>query len=61
MAARERQALSGLDLVCEALDRVVEASLHQDRKLAEMVIAEDDRIDDLYCDTHDGLMSLLAC
>ena len=61
MAARERQALSGLDLVCEALDRVIEASLHQDRKLAEMVIAEDDRIDDLYLDVHSGLMGLLAC
>jgi phosphate transport system protein len=60
MAEREREALSGLDLVCEALDRVIEASVHHDRKLAEMVIAEDDRIDALYLDVHDGLMSLLA-
>jgi phosphate transport system protein len=61
MAERERQTLSGLDLVCEALDRVIEASVHNDRALAEMVIAEDDRIDDLYLDVHAGLMGLMAC
>src|SRR3712207_4165739 len=61
MAERERQALSGLDLVCESLDRVVEASLHRDRKLAEMVIADDDRIDQLYLQVHAGLMRLFAC
>jgi phosphate transport system protein len=61
MAERERQALSGLDLVVEALDRVVEASLHHDRALGEMVVADDDRIDRLYLDVHQGLIGLLAC
>ena len=61
MDERERQTLSGLDLVCEALDRVLEASLHRDRPLAEMVVAEDDRIDRLYLDVHSGLLGLLAC
>ena len=61
MAERERQALSGLDLVAEALDRTIEASVHHDGALAEMVIAEDDRIDDLYLEVHHGLMHLLAC
>jgi phosphate transport system protein len=61
MAERERQTLSGLDLVCEALDRVIEASVHNDRALAEMVIAEDDRIDHLHLDVHAGLMGLMAC
>jgi phosphate transport system protein len=61
MADRERQTLSGLDLVAEALDRVIEASVHHDRALAEMVIAEDDRIDALYLDVHQGLLGLLAC
>jgi len=61
MAELERQALSGLDLVCEALDRVLEASLHHDQDLARMVIAEDDRIDQLYLDVHQGLIGLLAC
>ena len=57
----ERQTLAALDLVCESLDRVVEASLHRDRRLAEMVIADDDRIDRLYLDVHAGLMRLFAC
>ena len=61
MAERERQALSGLDLVAEALDRTIEASVHHDAALAEMVIAEDDRIDNLYLEVHHGLMHLLAC
>jgi phosphate transport system protein len=61
MAERERQTLSALDLVCEALDRVMEASLHHDRKLAEMVIADDDRLDRLYLAVHSGLLGLLAC
>ena len=61
MAERERQALSGLDLVAEALDRVIEASVHHDLALADMVIAEDDRIDHLYLEVHHGLMHLLAC
>jgi len=61
MAERERQALSALDLVCEALDRVLEASLHHDRALAEMVVADDDRLDRLYLDVHGGLLALLAC
>jgi phosphate transport system protein len=61
MAERERETLSALDLVCEALDRVLEASLHHDRKLADMVVADDDRIDRLYLDVHSGLLGLLAC
>jgi phosphate transport system protein len=61
MAERERRALSGLDLVCEALDRVLEASLHLDRDLAQMVVDDDDRIDRLYLEVHGGLIGLLAC
>jgi phosphate transport system protein len=46
--------------VAEALDRVMEAALHNDRALAEMVVADDDRIDALYLDVHRGLLGLLA-
>ncbi|MEA2448497.1 MAG: phosphate transport system protein [Thermoleophilaceae bacterium] len=53
--------LAGLGLVCESLDRVLEASLHHDRRLAEMVVADDDRIDAIYTDTHSELLTLLAC
>ena len=61
MADCERRALSGLDLVVEALDRVLEASLHHDRDLAAMVVADDDRIDRLYLELHGALVGLLAC
>jgi phosphate transport system protein len=46
--------------VAEALDRVMEAALHDDRDLASMVVADDDRIDALYMDVHRGLLALLA-
>src|SRR5213592_2484655 len=44
LAALERRALDGLDLVVAALDRTVEAIRHQDIELAELVIADDDVI-----------------
>jgi phosphate transport system protein len=56
----EVQALGGLDLVCESLDRVLEAVQHCDIELAEMVIADDDRIDGRYLEVHQGVLSLLA-
>jgi phosphate transport system protein len=56
----EHQALTGLDLVVEQLDRVLEALQHQDVELAQMVIADDDRIDGRYLEVHQGILSLLA-
>jgi phosphate transport system protein len=56
----ERQALGGLDLVCQALDRAIEVVQHQDVELASMVIADDDRIDGRYLEVHQGILSLLA-
>ena len=41
----ETHALGGLDLIVEQLDRVLEALEHQDVELAQMVIADDDRVD----------------
>src|SRR3712207_9381855 len=38
----------------------MEAALHDDRKLAGMVVADDDRIDALYHDVHRGLLGLMA-
>jgi phosphate transport system protein len=60
LAALERSALGGLDLVLEQVDRVTEALTHQDVELAEMVIADDDRIDGRYMEVHQGILSLLA-
>ena len=56
----EEQALGGLDMVAEALDRVLEAVQHQDIELAAMVISDDDRIDGRYLEVHQGILSLIA-
>ncbi|MCW3029437.1 MAG: phoU [Solirubrobacterales bacterium] len=56
----ETRALSALDLIVEQLDRVLEALSHQDVELAQMVIADDDRVDGRYLEVHQGILSLLA-
>ena len=56
----ERQALEGLDMVGDALERTLEALDRRDIELAEMVIADDDRIDGRYLEVHQGVLSLLA-
>jgi phosphate transport system protein len=56
----EQQALGGLDLVAEALDRALETVQHRDIELAAIVIADDDRIDGRYLEVHQGVLSLLA-
>jgi phosphate transport system protein len=60
LANLERQALGGLDLVGAALDRTLEACEHSDIELAELVIADDDRIDGRYLEVHQALITLLA-
>jgi phosphate transport system protein len=56
----ETRALGGLDIVVEQLDRTLEALAHQDVELAQMVIADDDRLDGRYLEVHQGILSLLA-
>ena len=56
----EKKALDGLDLVIETLDRATEAVQHQDIELAELVIADDDRIDGRYLEIHQSILTLLA-
>ena len=60
LAALEEQALGGLDLVADALTRVMEAVEHQDIELAAMVIQDDDLVDGRYLEVHQGVLSLLA-
>jgi phosphate transport system protein len=60
LEALEQKALSGLDLVVDSLDRTIEACQHQDIELAELVIADDDRIDGRYLETHQEILTLLA-
>ena len=56
----EKHALDGLDLVIETLDRTIETVEHQDIELAELVVADDDRIDGRYLETHQAILTLLA-
>lgn len=60
LAQLETSALGGLDLVLEQLDRVLEALEYQDVELAQIVIADDDRLDGRYLEVHQGILSLLA-
>jgi phosphate transport system protein len=56
----EESALGGLDLVNAALTRTLEAVEHQDIELAQIVVADDDRIDGRYLEVHQALITLLA-
>ena len=60
LAALEKQALGGLDMVAEALERALESVQHTDVELAGMVIADDDRLDGRYLEVHQGILTLLA-
>jgi phosphate transport system protein len=60
LAQLEASALDGLNLVSAALSRTLEAIEQQDVELAEIVIADDDRIDGRYLEVHQSLITLLA-
>lgn len=60
LANLEASALGGLDLVGAALTRTLEAVEHQDIELAQLVVADDDRIDGRYLEVHQALITLLA-
>jgi phosphate transport system protein len=60
LQALEASALGGLDLVSAALTRTLEAVEHRDIELAQIVIADDDRIDGRYLEVHQALITLLA-
>jgi len=56
----ESSALGGLEMVSLALARTMEAIEQQDVELAQMVVADDDRIDGRYLEVHQSLIALLA-
>ncbi len=60
LTALEGQALGGIDLVVEQLDRAMESVVHQDVELASFVIADDDRLDGRYLEVNQGILSLMA-
>src|SRR4051795_13251666 len=60
LANLEGSALDGLNLVSSALQKTLEAVEHQDVELAQIVVADDDRIDGRYLEVHQSLITLLA-
>jgi len=60
LAELEEQALGALDIALEQLDGTMAALAEQDLALARLVIADDDRIDGRYLETHQAILSLLA-
>ena len=56
----EDQTLGAFDMVGEALERTGEALRDTDLELAQLVIADDDRIDGRYLEVHQSVLSLLA-
>jgi phosphate transport system protein len=56
----EESGLGGLDLVGISIEKTLEAIQHQDVELAQLVIADDDRIDGRYLEIHQSLITLLA-
>jgi phosphate transport system protein len=56
----EASALDGVNMVNAALERTLEAIQHQDVELAQLVVADDDRIDGRYLEVHQSLITLLA-
>jgi phosphate transport system protein len=60
LANLEASALGGLELVNIALGRTMEAVERQDVELAQLVVADDDRIDGRYLEVHQALITLLA-
>jgi phosphate transport system protein len=60
IVAVEKQALSGLDLVADQIDRTLRVVVDHDYEMADMVIADDDRIDGRFLEAHQEILSLIA-
>jgi phosphate transport system protein len=56
----ERQTLDGLSMVNDALAQTLVALRDHDVELAELIIADDDRIDGRYLEVHQGILTLIA-
>jgi phosphate transport system protein len=58
--AVEKHALSGMDIVADQLDRTLRVVVDRDFELADMVIADDDRIDGRFLEVHQEILTLIA-
>jgi phosphate transport system protein len=60
MRELEHAALGGIDMALGQVERVLLALQNVDLRLAQFVIADDDRIDGRFLEVHQGVLSLLA-
>jgi phosphate transport system protein len=58
--AVEKHAISGMDIVADQLDRTLRVIVDRDFALADMVIADDDRIDGRFLEVHQEILTLIA-
>lgn len=58
--ALEKRALGGMDIVADQLDRTLRVIVDRDFAMADMVIADDDRIDGRFLEVHQEILSLIA-
>jgi phosphate transport system protein len=58
--AIEKHALSGMDIVADQVDRTLRVIVDRDFEMADMVIADDDRIDGRFLEAHQEILSLIA-
>src|SRR5438270_10140930 len=56
----EKRALSGMDIVADQIDRTMRVVVDRDFAMADMVIADDDRIDGRFLEVHSDILSLIA-
>jgi phosphate transport system protein len=56
----ERNALSGVELVADAIERTMRVLVDHDFGMADMVIADDDRIDGRFLESHHEILTLIA-
>jgi phosphate transport system protein len=56
----EKRALGGMDIVVDQLDRTMRVVVDRDFAMADMVIADDDRIDGRFLEVHSDILSLIA-
>lgn len=56
----EKRALDGMDLVADQLDRTMRVIVDRDFAMADMVIADDDRIDGRFIELHQEILTLIA-
>jgi phosphate transport system protein len=58
--AIERHALTGMEIVADQIDRTMRVIVDRDFAMADMVIADDDRIDGRFLEVHSEILSLIA-